>query len=627
MSLFLALQLVVSLVFFFFVPGLPVALYFSRAIGRPWACLAMTPFFSMMGIFLGLYVLNFIGIRPNFVLFGLILAAITIWLTLKQLRKSAWDVGGLAFPLLAAIPAAILSLATWIQSYSHFNFAGPNQDAFNHNFWISRIAQVHSVLAADSRIDSPLQPLGSGHGFYPFAWHSAVAVAGAIGHIPSPILSLASIFLLWGIALPLALFALAKEWAPQAKYLGLIAGILVQIYPLVPGVPMSWGSMSSCAGIALLPVSFLIVIVAMKERCVTSTIAAMGVFLALIFVHTPEAATLGVLTLCVIPIFMTNVRIGTLFKLGFIGLVCIAPMLIIFRSYIFIDTYPLRLLFGAVNPSWENAIGNFITMGVNVPIGPSILSLLFVVGLVMASYKKYSLWLFAGLFGVFFVYLTSGAPSGILTSIRIFTAPWYASYERTAWVAVPFMALVSAVPIAYIANNFSVKKAGPQVVGGVFALILLFMVVNQQMRPTINQLKKGPELSEVVGKSDRPMLSRLKTLLKEDEIVFTFANDGSTYAFMYEGILTTAGLSYNRFGQPSDLIAALNRDIRSICSSPAAKQAITQEKIGAFVFGDRLLGWGPPGWQPADIRALPGLRVVDSGEHLTVAVPNLGSCL
>ena len=188
------------------------------------------------------------------------------------------------------------------------------------------------------------------------------------------------------------------------------------------------------------------------------------------------------------------------------------------------------------------------------------------------------------------------------------------------------MALVSAVPIAYIANNFSVRKLGPQVVGGVFALILLFMVVNQQMRPTINQLKKGPELSEVVGKSDRPMLSRLKTLLKEDEIVFTFANDGSTYAFMYEGILTTAGLSYNRFGQPSDLIAALNRDIRSICSSPAAKQAITQEKIGAFVFGDRLLGWGPPGWQAADIRALPGLRVVDSGEHLTVAVPNLGSC-
>jgi hypothetical protein len=515
---------------------------------------------------------------------------------------------------------------TWVQGYSQFNFSAPNQDAFNHNFWIARIAQVQSVLAADSRIDSPLQGLGSGDGFYPFAWHSAVAVAGSIGRIPAPMISFASIFLLWGIALPLALHALAKEWSPQAKYVGLIAGILVQVYPLVPGVPMSWGSMSSCAGIALLPVSFFIVIIAMKERRIISTIAAMGAFLTMIFVHTPEAATLGVLIICAIPVLLTDLRAGTYLKLAGIALICIAPMLILFRSYIFVDTYPLRLLFGAPNPSWESAIGNFITMGVNVPMGPSILSLLFVVGVVMAAYRKYSLWLFTGLFGIFFVYLTSGAPSGILTSIRIFTAPWYASYERTAWVAVPFFALISAVPIAAIAEKFSTQKFVLKATGATLSGALLFTVVHQQFQPTITQLKKGPELSEVVGKSDRPMLHRLKKRLKQDQIVFTFANDGSTYAFMYEGILTTAGLTYNRAGEPSELIAALNRDIRSICTSPEARRAITEEKIGAFVFGDRLLGWGPPGWQPADIRALPGLRVVDSGEHLTVAIPHLGSC-
>jgi hypothetical protein len=244
----------------------------------------------------------------------------------------------------------------------------------------------------------------------------------------------------------------------------------------------------------------------------------------------------------------------------------------------------------------------------------------------MAAYRKYSLWLFAGLFGVFFVYLTSGAPSGILTSLRIYTAPWYASYERTAWVAVPFFALISAVPIAALADTFSSKKLGLKAMGAMLAVVLLFTVVRQQYQPTITQLKKGPTLSEVVGKNDGPVLQRLKKRLKKDEIVFTFANDGSSYAFMYEGIPTTKGTSYNRFGQSSDLIAALNRDIRSICSSPEARKAITEEKIGAFVFGDRLLGWGPPGWQPADIRALPGLQVVDSGEHLTVAVPLLGSC-
>jgi len=621
-----ALQLAVALVFLFLVPGLPIAIYFSRAIRRPWACLALSPFFSIAGIYLSLYILNFLGIRPNFLIYGSGLAFLTGWATFRQVRFTTHDLREMVSPLLSALPAAVLSLVTWVQGYSQFNFSAPNQDAFNHNFWIARIAQVQSVLAADSRIDSPLQGLGSGDGFYPFAWHSAVAVAGSIGRIPAPMISFASIFLLWGIALPLALHALAKEWSPQAKYVGLIAGILVQVYPLVPGVPMSWGSMSSCAGIAFLPVSFLVVVVAMKERIIICTIAAMGSFLAMIFVHTPEAATLGVLIICAIPILLTDLRAGTYLKLGGIALICIAPMLILFRSYIFVDTYPLRLLFGAPNPSWESAIGNFITMGVNVPMGPSILSLLFVVGVVMAAYRKYSLWLFTGLFGIFFVYLTSGAPSGILTSIRIFTAPWYASYERTAWVAVPFFALISAVPIAAIAEKFSTQKFVLKAAGATLSGALLFTVVHQQFQPTITQLKKGPELSEVVGKSDRPMLHRLKKRLKKDQIVFTFANDGSTYAFMYEGIPTTAGSTYNRAGEPSELIAALNRDIRSICTSPEARRAITEEKIGAFVFGDRLLGWGPPGWQPADIRALPGLRVVDSGEHLTVAVPNLGSC-
>ena len=626
MSLLLALQLAVALIFLFLVPGLPIAIYFSRAIDRPWTCLAMTPLFSIAGIYFSLFILNFVGLRPNFFLYGLAVACLTGWATFRQLRSQRQDLREIAAPLLIALPAAALSLVTWIQSYSGFNFAAPNQDAFNHTFWISRIAQVHSVLAVDSRIDSPLQRLGSGRGFYPFAWHSAVAVAGAVGDLPSPIISFASIFLLWGIALPLALYALAKEWCPGARYVGLIAGILVQVYPLVPGVPMSWGSMSSCAGIALLPASYLIVLVALKDRAVISAMAAIAAFLTLFFVHTPEAATLGVLTLCAIPLFLANIRIRTFLKLAGIGLVCFAPVLIIFRSYIFVDTYPLRLLFGAVNPSWENAIGNFVTMGVNVPMGPSILSLLFVIGLVIAAYKKYSLWLFAGLFGIFFVYLTSGAPSGILTSIRIFTAPWYASYERTAWVAVPFFALISAVPIAAIADKFSSHKFNLRAFGAALALVLLLVVVNQQLQPTINQLKKGPELSEVVGKSDRPMLQRLKARLKKDQIVFTFANDGSTYAFMYEGIPVTAGTSYNRFGKSSDLITALNRDIRSICSSPEARRAIQQENIGAFVFGDRLLGWGPPGWQPGEIRSLPGIRVIDSGEHLTVAIPDLGSC-
>lgn len=626
MSLFLILKFTVAIGFLFFVPGLPVAIFISTKIGRPWSALALSPFFSITGIFVSLYALNFVGIRPNFMLFGVLLALISALFTVSQLQKDSSNIRKMALPLLSALPAAILSVVIWVTSYADFNFAGPNQDAFNHNFWIARIAQVQSVLAADSRVDSPLQQLGSGDGFYPFAWHSAVAVAGSIGNVPLPMLSLASILFLWGVALPLGLFALAKEWAPQAKFLGCIAGILVQLYPMVPGIPMSWGSMTSCAGIALLPISFLLVIVAMQKRDSFTTATAMVGFLAMIFVHTPEAATLGILALSVLPLFIAKIRFRMIIGLVGIALVCVAPILTLFRSYIFVDTSPLRLLFGAVNPSWENALGSFVTMGVNVPIGPTVLSLLFLVGLVVASHRKYPLWMFTGIFAMLLVYLTSGAPSGILTSFRIFTAPWYASYERTAWVAVPFVALISAAPLSSLAERSSSKKLTPQILGIVVACSLMLVVINQQISPVVTQFKKGPETSEVVGKADRSMLQRLKQSLKKDEIVFTFANDGSTYAFMYEGILTTSGLTYNRAGEQSALIGALNRDIRSICTSPDAQQAITQEKIGAFIFGDRLLGWGPPGWQPADIRSLPGLRVVDTGQHLTVAVPDLRSC-
>jgi hypothetical protein len=625
-SLFLLLKVIVASGFFFFVPGLPVALFVSTKLNRPWAALGLSPFFSIAGIFVSLYGLNFIGIRPNLMLFGLLLTLISAILTVLQLQQNRSLIRAAVWPLLSAVPAALLSIAVWLTSYANFNFAGPNQDAFNHNFWIARIAQVQSVLAADSRIDSPLQQLGSGQGFYPFAWHSAVAVAGSVVSVPLPMLSLASILVLWGVALPLGLFALAKEWAPEAKYLGFIAGVLVQLYPMVPGVPMSWGSMSSCAGIALLPISFFLVIVAMHRRDLFATAVAMVGFLVMIFVHTPEAATLGVLAVSVIPLFIAKIKFRTLIGLAGAALICIAPMLILFRSYIFVDTYPLRLLFGAVNPSWENALGSFVTMGVNVPIGPSMLSLLFLVGLVVASHRKYQMWMFTGIFGMLLVYLTAGAPSGVLTSLRIFTAPWYASYERTAWVAVPFVALISAVPLSALLERTASTKRLPHMFGIAAAFSMMLVVLNQQIDPLVTQFKKGPETSEVVGEADRPMLHRLKQSLKKDEIVFTFANDGSTYAFMYEGILTTSGLTYNRDGEESALIAALNRDIRSICTSPDARQAILQEKVGAFIFGDRLLGWGPPGWQPADIRSLPGLRVVDTGQHLTVAVPDLDSC-
>ena len=626
MHIFQALRFAGALAFLFLVPGLPIAMLVGVRSDRRWAYLAISPIFSIFGIYVTLYVLNFVGIRPSLFVYGGLLSVLTAVATFRLNQKYKFFRMSDFRTVLAVIPASVVSLIIWSTSYSKYNFVGPNQDAFNHNFWIARIIQVRSVLAADSRIDSPLQSLDSGHGFYPFAWHSAVAVASSLMRVPSPVLSLASIFLIWGIALPFGLGALAREWAPQAKYLGFIAGLLVQFYPLVPGVPMGWGSLTTCVGIALLPTSLFICIIAMKEKTVITALGAMASFIGMIFIHTPEAATLGVLLVCASPLLFKGLKKSSIVWLFGIGLVCMAPILILFRSFIFVDTYPLRLLFGAPHPSWESAIGSFITMGVNVPMTLGVLTLLFIVGVAMSSYRGYGSWLSCGLFGLLMVYLTSGAPSGILVELRIFTAPWYASFERTAWVVVPFFALFAAVPLSALVQKVDKKNIPAGLMSFALIVLLSISIFQQQFQTTVDQLTKGPEVAEVVGKRDRPMLQRLKTQLKDDEIVLTFANDGSSYGFMDEQLPVTAGYSYNRNGKPSNLLSRLYKDIRRICSSPKAQQAIREENIGAIIFGDTLLGWGGENWSRPEIRKLGGIRVTDFGQHLTVAVPDLDSC-
>jgi hypothetical protein len=627
LNLQLLIQLLFSLSFFLLIPGLPLAVFIGQKLLRPHLSLALAPFLSISSNFVLLYSLNFIGVRPSLTLYALVLGVGSIILLVRNGQKVLGALRASLLPIASVTPSAAICFYLWITSFSEFNFVAPNQDAFNHNFWIARIAQVSSVMATDSFVGSPLQGLGTGSGFYPFSWHSAVAVAHSVGAVPIPVLSLVTTIVLWGVALPLGLTALATEIAPRMKYLGLVAGVLVQLFPLVPGGPMSWGSMTSTIGISFLPIGFLLVIIAFERRNISTSLLAMFAFVSLIFIHTPAAATFGVLTVSSFPAYWRKFNARLLIKFAMAALISMIPILIVFRSYIFTDREATKMLWGAVFPFWDSAIGAFVTSSVNVPNASVILTLLFISGVGFIAYARVSPALLLGTFGIFVIYLISGAPSGFLNDLRIITTPWYASYERTAWVAVPFIALVAAFPICALFESSTKSGRIQRTLGLSLALVLLIAVFRQQVDATTTQLSKGPLLSEVVGKRDRLLLQRLKTTLTDDEIVYTFANDGSTYAFMYEGILVTAGKTYNRTGQNSVLLEALNSNIRSICASPQAQEAIKSEKIAAFIFGGRLLGWGPPGWQRKEIEALEGLRLVDSAQYLYVAVPDLSNCV
>ncbi len=612
-------------IYLLLVPGLPIGIHLARRAANWRLVLALAPVFSLSVNYVLLSTLNVVGIRPNLVVFGAVLAVATVALQFRVGAPSLAELKVLAKETSPILPAMVIGAAIWRQAFAGYLFVAPNQDALNHNRWIARIAEVGSALTPDSNIDSPLQKLGTGTGFYPFAWHTTVAVASKVSALAVPAASLISVALFFVVVLPAGLNALAKVWSPQTRHLGAIAGVLVQLYPLVPGAPLSWGSMSSCVGIAMLPAGVVTSAYMLRDSSRVWTLAAAVTAVTLFFVHTPEAATLAVLVLVQF-LTMGGARLQKNLPRVLLGVAVFAiPAMWIFRNYIFTDRSSLTALFGAPEPFWAKAIGSFFAMNINVTLGFSVLSILFVVGLIVAAHDSRDRWMAYGVLALFLVYLISGSGTGFLNHFRIFTAPWYASYERTLWVLVPFAALISAYAIARLLPSNIHTGLLNKVVFGAVAALLLVVVVFQQVGRTVNQIRSGPARSAMIGPNDLGLIEESRALIGTDEIALSFQADGTIYPYVYEGVKVTAGLALDRDGKPSDGVQTIMKDLGHLCSSAAAKSAFDSEHVAAVFLAKRGV-WGAPLWTESEARSLEGLDVVRDGDLLILLVPNFAEC-
>jgi hypothetical protein len=467
--------------------------------------------------------------------------------------------------------------------------------------------------------------MGIGGGFYPLAWHSWVAIWSSTTGISVPVASLLSVILIWSFVLPLGLVALARMWAPNLRHLGLIAAVLSQVYPLVPGVPMTWGSMTSVVGVAFLPVSLAAGVCMLRETRKIMLVFLMLVPATLFFIHTPEALSLLVLLTAVV---LTELRNFSRFILRSIALgltAFVVPLLYVFRETIFFNSSSLKTLWGAAHPSWELAIGAFFMMNVNAQAGFTILSLLFVVGLLAASSFEKEKWLVIGMFFLFLVFLTSGASTGLLSHFRILTSPWYASYERTLWVVVPFAALVSAYPLAkMLPSNLMLGRAA-KTVSLVGFCTLTILIMQEAVGPTISKIRSGPLVSAFIGHGDLAVIEEIDEVLGKERIAISFEADGSTYGYMYKGLRVTSGSNRTSNGEPSDNLTAIYENIGDLCSSEISKDAFSIENVGAVVFAKRGV-WGQTIWTDSEIRKLPGLKTISTGEFLVLSVPDFAKC-
>jgi hypothetical protein len=610
------------------IPGAPFALYFLQKTRNFSLALALMPTFSIGINFFLIQILNYSSLRIDLrIVASVEIVATVLGLTLVYVKgdnskKLMWPT---ALSIATVLPATCLGVAIWQRAYSGFVFLAANHDAFNHNRFIYRIAITGSALTKDALIVSPFQNLGVGGGFYPLAWHSWVAIWSSTTRLSVPVASLLSVIFIWSFVLPLGLVALARIWAPNLRHLGLIAAVLSQVYPLVPGVPMTWGSMTSVVGVAFLPVSLAAGVYMLRETRKIMLALLMVVPATLFFIHTPEALSLLVLLTAVVLTELRNFSRIILRSIA-LGLTAfVVPLLYVFRETIFFNSSSLKTLWGAAHPSWELAFGSFFMVNVNAQAGFTILSLLFIVGLLAASSFEKEKWMVIGTFFLFLVFLTSGAGTGLLSHFRILTSPWYASYERTLWVVVPFAALMSAYPLAKILPSNLMFGRATKTVSSIGFCALTILVMQEAVGPTISKIRSGPSVSAYIGQGDLDVIEDLDDVLGLKKIAISYEADGSTYGYMYKGLRVTSGSPLNSQGVVSDSLSTIYQNIGDLCSSEAAKDAFSTERVGAVMFGKRGV-WGQTIWTDSDIRRLPGLKTISTGEFLVLTVPDFTKC-
>ena len=222
------------------------------------------------------------------------------------------------------------------------------------------------------------------------------------------------------------------------------------------------------------------------------------------------------------------------------------------------------------------------------------------------------------------MYLIAGSNAEPLVSLRTLTVPWYGSYERTAWVAVPFLALLAALPLSYLTAH-----VGRRGLVGALSVCLASMLLAAQgwqgATATLGELRKGVAENQLTGPGSRRVFQDAASLASDRQIILTEPGDGSAYAYMYDRVPVTNG-PYDLEGRPNEDLRVLLAGLRDLCSIPAAQQILESEGVSGFLIGTREFAWSPPAWTETEIEHMTGVDLVVRNEDLFLLKPALNEC-
>jgi hypothetical protein len=407
-------------------------------------------------------------------------------------------------------------------------------------------------------------------------------------------------------------------------FIGPIAALLSQVIPLVPGVPMSWGAFPSVIGISLLPSALYLAVSTVREFHAWSIFFALLSIFTLMVVHPPEAFSVLIVVPLVLLVLLLKVATQkVLIILSGVLLVIAIPMALqwdlISRKF-----SGLAETRGAVAP-FGDLLSAFFQMNMNTGFLQVSFAVLLVSGMLFHHREKEWNWLGITFVAFLAVYLLSGASDKPWTNFRFLATPWYTSYERTLWVCVP-------IAVIYVANCFEGLLSPLRdsnwknsLFSIPIAILIAANLVSTLVPATISVLRKGPFENEIVAKADFNVFKKAASIQGKTGIIYSEVNQGSVYAYMYEGVRVTNG-NYGHNGLPSNDLAAINSGIRSICNYPGAQKAFNNEKVKAALLSTRNAAWEGAVWTREEILTLPGFWVAAEGKYSYLLVPDFKRC-
>ena len=382
-----------------------------------------------------------------------------------------------------------IGIFTWLHGMAGHDLVPPQSDAAYHGFFVARILHVHSLDISKVVVSDP----SGAHAvasYYPLGMHASAAVAAQLTGAEIGRVLVVITVLFAAIVLPLGMFVLARMLAPSSPLVAGFTALAVPSLALFPYGPTQFGDLPVVVGMALVPITIVLVADAILndddtiKRRVPMVISATLALLTVIAVHSSQLPVVIVLVgfLAVERAWQKRSPqvLGHALLAG-IGITALAAVLFAPTLGSFGGGVSERSSFDNTTLSAVHAvIGPILSLDSRAfqdPMRQTLLALLACAGAVVWLLRRRFAWVLGYALVVGVMLLAAVSDSALSQALSL---PWYRGPGRVGWNRGFFIPFFAGVALAFaVTGAVRLFKAGrsPLIAASLSAAVVFGVVI------------------------------------------------------------------------------------------------------------------------------------------------------